>query len=268
MAFYARDFIFNGTMSQELGLTISSSGPESSTDSGSGVTLITQKTYRRPQNYLLGVEQAPVLTFPISFNSESKINATFATFIEKKLFGQMGYKNLQVIQPDTMDYYWRCSFTDANKIKTVGGEIVGWDVNCTCDAPWGWSFPRTIIYPTSSTFYNPPIANISIPYNNRSGNNDYSFPSIQFTMGVSGGNFSITNTTDNSRIFSFTGLSANEVITVDNNLKIITSSTGLSRFGKFNLNFFRVVSGLNNLLFSGVVKQVKITATDAQKIGG
>ena len=73
MAFYGRDFIFNGTMSQELGLTISSESSEASTNAGSDVEPIIQKIYRRPKNYLLGVEQGPVLTFPISFNLGSDL---------------------------------------------------------------------------------------------------------------------------------------------------------------------------------------------------
>lgn len=267
MSFYARNFIYNGVMSQELGLTISSANAESTTDSGSNVNPIIQKIYRRPVNYLLGVEQAPNLTFPVSFNSESKINAVLAAKVELLLFGKMGYKKLQVIQPDMSDFYWNCFLTDP-QLKTVGGEIVGWDATVNCNAPWGFSFQKTAIYPTSSTFYTPPIANIQIAYNNRSGNNDYSYPIIEFTMGVAGGSFGIINTSDDNRTFSFTGLSANEVITVDNDLQIITSSTGLYRLNKFNKKFLRLVYGLNNLVFNGGVKQVKIKQTNAQKIGG
>ena len=185
MSFYARDFIFNGIPSQELGLTISSDGPESSNAAGSDVELKTIKIYRRSTNYLVGVEQAPSLSFPISLNSEKKITAQFAAQVERKLFGQIGpYKKLQVIQPDMDSYYWDCFLTSPQR-KRNGGEIVGWDATILCDAPWGKSFEKTYTYNFTST-----LNNYAMDYNNRSGNNDYTYPKIQFTMNNAGGNFS------------------------------------------------------------------------------
>lgn len=262
MAFYGRDFIFGGTMSQELGLTISSESSEASTNAGSDVEPIIQKIYRRPKNYLLGVEQGPVLTFPISFNSETKINATFAAKIEQLLFGKLTYQKLQVIQPDTSMYYWNC-FLKNPQIKRVGNEIVGWNCDVTCDSPWAYSFPRSASYTMT------PPSPRTVIFNNKSGNNDYSFPTVAFTMNGSGGTFSIVNTTDDSRRFYFTGLSANESISVDNSLQIITSSTGQRRLDKFIYKkFFRVLPGANQLMISGNASLVNIYYVDAQKIGG
>ncbi len=262
MSFYAEDFIFDGKPSQELGLTISSNSPEDSTDASSDVDLILEHIYRRPVDYLLGTDQNKKLSFPISFNSESYIPATFAPYIARKLFGQKRYKKLQVIAPDYSQYYWNCFLTQP-KLKTVGGQIVGWDCVVQCDSPFAWSFAR----PNNFTF-TPPISNYSAIINNRSGNNDYTYPTIVFTMSNVGGSFTIQNSSDGNRLFQFTALAANEVVTVDNNLQIITSSTGLLRLSHFNKYFFRLIPEINSLLFSGNVSSMSISYPDAQKIGG
>ncbi len=263
MSFYARNFIFNGIPSQTLGLTISSENAEDSTNAGSDVEPKIIKIYRRPTNYIVGVEQSPELTYPVSFNSESFISATFAAQIEQKLFGQMGYKKLQVIQPDMDSFYWNC-FLKSPQMKTVGGQIVGWNATVECDSPWAKSFERTLPYNYTSA-----LSASALMYNNRSGNNDYSFPNLQFTMNNAGGNFIMYNTTDANRFFMFTGLSPNEVITVDNERQIITSSpTGINRLPNFNKHWFRVKPGRNDLLLYGNISQLKIIYTDAQKIGG
>ena len=60
MAFYGRNFTFDGISSEIHNLTISSTDGESST-SGTNVQLITEKLYRRPKEFLYGV-QDPNLT--------------------------------------------------------------------------------------------------------------------------------------------------------------------------------------------------------------
>lgn len=263
MSFYAEDFIFDGHPSQEYGLTISSNSPEDSTDASSDVTLLTEHLYRRPVRYLLGVDQDKVLSFPISLNSESYIPATFAPFIARKLFGRVnGYRKLQVIAPDYSQYYWNCFLLNP-KLKTVGGQIVGWDATVECDSGFAWSFARS-----NNFTFTPPISNYSIVLNNRSGNNDYTKPNIVFTMSNVGGTFTIVNTSDANRTFQFTTLSANEVVTVNNDLEIITSSTGLLRLSHFNKKFFRLIPEINSLLVSGNVASMNISWPDAQKIGG
>lgn len=261
MSFYAKDFIFNNIMSQSLGLTISSDGAEDANDAGSNVEPVIIKIFRRPTNYLVGVEQGPVLTFPVSFNSENKINAVFAARIERILFGQMFYKKLQVIQPDTSMYYWNC-FLESPKRKRVGGEIVGYSATVTCDSPWAKSFPRDTLITL-----NPPTP-LTYNLNNRSGNNDYTYPKVEFQMSNAGGYLLINNVTD-SRGFYISGLAPNEIITIDNDLQIITSSLNdTNRLPNFNKNWFREVPDLNVLNISGNAKYIKITQTDAQKIGG
>jgi phage-related protein len=79
---------------------------------------------------------------------------------------------------------------------------------------------------------------------------------------------SITNLDDSNRVFSFTGVSPNEVLTVNNSLQTISSSTGLIRLSYFNKHFLRLVPGVNRLRIQGNVGSVAMTTQFvAKKIG-
>jgi hypothetical protein len=79
----------------------------------------------------------------------------------------------------------------------------------------------------------------------------YVYPKIDFTTSSTTTSFSIKNINDNDRLFSFTGISGNENLIIDNDRKIISSSTSLNRLQKFNLNWFRLKTGFNNLVVNG-----------------
>jgi phage-related protein len=262
MSFYARNFVFDKIPGEQWGLTISSTKPEDSSATSSDVKLLTETIYRRSSPFFYGVQQEPVLTFDIELNSEKEIDAVLAPIIERKLFGQMNYKKLQIMAPDYDQYYWNC-FLTSPKIKRVGGMIVGYDCTVTCDAPWAWSFPRT-----TQKVYTPPIANIAYLFNNQSGNNDYMYPTITVAVSNIGGNFSIKNSSDSNRIFTFTGLSSGETIEIDNSHQIIKSSSGQNRLPNFNKKWMRFVPGRNDLVLSGNISTFAITYQNAQKIGG
>jgi len=262
MAFYAANFVFNDIPSENFGLRISSNNGEESTDASSDVTFVTQRVFRKPVLYLLGVSQDKILTFPVSFRSERKIDAIMATQIQKTLFGQIGYKKLQVIAPDYDQYYWNC-YLSSPKIVRVGNEIVGWDADVVCDSPWGYTFAKTLTYS-----YTSPVGNSPILFNNRSGNNDYIPCQIIVTMANTGGNFTIINTSDNNRNFTFSGLAANEIVATDNSVQIITSSLGYNRVPNFNYGWLRFLPGRNDLLVSGQIIKLEIKYRFAQKIGG
>jgi phage-related protein len=77
--------------------------------------------------------------------------------------------------------------------------------------------------------------------------NDYIYePEIK--VALSGGNtgFTLTNTTNANNIFGFTGLTANETITIYSDKSKIKSSTGQPRISNLiNKNWFKLVPGNN-----------------------
>jgi phage-related protein len=262
LAFYASTFIFDGVPSETYNLTISSpSGDLTESEGASNVEIFTEHVYRRPQVYLLGVQETPTLKFPIIIDAPQELSAQDTSLIEKWLFGQRTFKDLCVLQPDMQGVVYRALLTEP-KIRRTGNIIHGFSAMVVCDAPYGWTYPKTTTY-TAST--NPVDASITI--NNLSDANDYLYPTVTFQMVAGGGGLTLTNTSDDSRTWAFTGLSANEIITADNDRKIITSSLNLNRFAT-NYRWFRLIPGVNVIGIAGNVTYVRWTYRFARKIGG
>jgi phage-related protein len=145
----------------------------------------------------------------------------------------------------------------------VGNIVRGVKTTVVCDSPFYYTFPITTTY----TYGSPPSSS-AILFDNFTQDSGYTFPTIEITMNGTGGTATIVNSTDNTRTFQFTGLAANEVINVDNDLQIITSSLSLLRLANFNKNFFRFLKGRNILSVTGNISQLKFTYQFAKKLGG
>ena len=261
MGFWARNFVYDGIISSEYGLTITSNNDTGS--AGADVELYTQQIYRKPKPYLLGVQQTPVLSMPIHINVSDRLSATEDSIISKWLFGRNSYKKLQIIQPDMQYVYYNCIFT-GKQTEIIGNIIRGYYATIICDSPFAWTYPKTITYTYPSGY----LVNDTISMNNSSDMDDYTYPIVSFTMNTFGGSLSIINTSDDNREFAFTGLSAGEIITVDNNLQIITSSiTGVNRLSNFtNYKWFRYIPKMNDLQISGNISSLSFTNQFAKKI--
>jgi len=269
MSFFGKTFIFNGVPSEAYGLYISTpDGGDGSFTAGSGIEPITEKIYRRPVPYMYGVDQTPVLEIPLSVYSDGFIDQERSQRIERWLFGQTQYQKLIIVQNDLQVVYYNCFLTEPQK-TVVGNQITGYNFTALCDAPWGWTNEINNRYTYSANSPTSTIINITMS----TDNNYYTFPTVVFTMNTLGGNFSLTNQSDNNRVFSFTGLLSNEEITVQNDLGIITSKingvdSGFFRVQKFNKNLFRMVKGLNKIQILGNVLNLSIKYKLAKKTGG
>lgn len=87
---------------------------------------------------------------------------------------------------------------------------------------------------------------------NRSSYNGYYKPVLSITMS-GGGDFIITNTSDNNRVFGFEKLPTGELaITVDNKNQIITNSQDINLYPYLKgVKFLRLVRGNNHLKITG-----------------
>ena len=260
MSFYAKAFNYDGIDSDMYNLQIANLDSGLTTNDGSGtVEIIDAFIYRRVKPYFYGIQYDSKLEFPISFFSPDEITAPMLSFIQNWLFGKLQYKQLAIIQNDMDDVYIKCIFTEPTIIK-AGNVAVGISGTCRMDSQFAYLYPKTLTYasplPTSITIYN------------NSHHPDYLYPTLEFTMGLSGGNFSITNTSDSDRIFTFTGLSASETISVNNDLGIVNSSSGSPVLSKFNKNFLRLIPGKNVLTLSGAsVSKFDLTYQFLRRIG-
>lgn len=265
MSFFGRSFVYDGIPSETHNLFISSpDGGDVKTSGGSDTEVISEKIRRRSRLFTYGFDQSPTLKFEIMVNAPSK-NGLTAVDIEvakRWLLGRQGYKKLQIMQPDMQDVYFNCIFTNSQEHK-VGNIIRGLTFDVICDAPWGFAFDKILTYDYIVAFID-----TTIFINNLSDDNYYLYPQLDVTMNSTGGDITITNANDNGRIFEFTSMSPDEVISINNDLQIMESSTGLFRLSNFNKNWLRLVRGINELSVVGNVSQLLFTLQYARKIGG
>jgi phage-related protein len=277
MAFWGTSFTFRGIPCENYNLFISSFGDSSSDILSAGntsVKIITQDLLRRPRPYLLGVQQTPVLEIPMSFNSPNFLTSIDMRIIESWLFGHFQYYPLQIMQDDLQDVYFNVIF-NTPQIQRSGNLIRGINAVAVCDAPWGWSSIKTGSYAFNGT-------SGSMNFMNLSDDNGFLYPIIECTMGSTGGNLTIINSQDlvttsgsvTTRPFTFTGLSPYEVLTIDNDRKLITSSIGANRLSNFisslpvvnSKNWLRFLPGQNTLNITGNLTKLLITYQLARKI--
>lgn len=262
MGFYAESFVYDGLPSEFYNLRIANLGESNSSNSGNGtVEIIDEYIFRKPVPYFYGVHYNSKLSFPVSIFSPDEITAIDASYIQDWLMGQLSYKQFAVIQPDMVSFYFNSIFTDPSIVR-VGNVIRGFECTCLCDSQFAWNYPATKTY----NYSNP--SGEAIVFHNNSHYKGYLYPQMTFTMNASGGDLSITNATDGNREFLFEGLSAYEVITVNNELGIIESSSGARRLSKFNKNFLRFLPGINTLSLTGNISQLTLTYQFMRRVSG
>lgn len=259
MAFYARSFIFDDTPSDLYGLIISSNDSGESSSPTSNIELKTQEIFRRPTRFFYGVQQTPPIELSVSFRTtENELTAEDSALAQKWLFNQPTYKILRIQQPDLEDYYFKGVFVDGNVVR-VGNIVVGFDAKFICDSPFAYGNTKTINFTQSNKTYR---------IYNESENLFYTYPKLEIHMNGTGSDFIIKNVTDNNRTMSINNLVAGEVVTIDNDLQIITSSTGDNTLNKIEspIQFFRLLNGLNEVYLFGHIVKVTLTYTPLKRI--
>ena len=246
--YFGCEFVFDSIPSRNYDLRImdfQSSGVDSE-DVGSEVDIVQKTIYRRSRPYFYGRSTNKNLEFDLTIGSADPISADDRSIINKWMLGRMDYLPFQIIQSDMSSIIFYVIFDKASA-KYVGNVNRGMSFHGICRDPWGFEEQKTLI----KTYSVSAIVNETWNFMNLSANSDYLKPTLSFTMAGIGTYLNLTNITDNSRIFSFTGLSALETMTVDNDREIISSSTGLMRMSNFNKKFFRLIPGLNQITIDG-----------------
>ena len=265
MAFYADTIIFDSIPSEFYNLFLGeiNGAGEASTATSQDISLLTQKLYRRPIPLFWGSEQTPVLTFPLSLYSPDEIMAPMFSKISQWLFGAMNYKRLIICQPDMQNIFFQC-FLTAPQIVRTGNLITGTTCTVVCNAPWGWTDSWTYSYDYTDIEF---LVSDSVIIDNESANNFYTYPTVTATANIFGGYLDIINTSDANRDFHIT-LSPYEIITIDCDNQIITSSIENYPIQNFNKNWLRFIPGFNYLTVTGMISSLEITNPQPVKIGG
>lgn len=265
MSFLGGCFTWNGITSKDFGLILASiNNSLNEVPSGSGIEIQGVSSIKNPRKLFLGAKENQVLEFPVEIVSEKPLDLPTFLRIKQWLFGSPGYHKLQIEDEWYSDFYFNCILKPSEDIK-FGGEYFGLRCSVECDSPYAYTFPQTQTYTFDSSVIN------YFEFDNFSAEIHGLRPIIEFKMSKSGKEFSIKNLATN-REFKMAGLSPNEVITVDNQNEIITSSTNLNRFKNLskgrNQGYFSLVHGRNKLECHGLLEYLKITYQFAVRLGG
>jgi phage-related protein len=267
MSFWGSSFIFDGKPSEFYDLRIYDFNPSNPAESpaGGNASVYEKWLYRRDKPYFYGRYYDSSLEFDFTVGSFSNIDANTRSAIERWLLGRPTYLPLRIVQDDMTEIVYNVIITQSTHVF-VGNMSYALTLHAKCNAPWGFYYPATLgkTYPGG-------ISTESFNYYNSSDSANYNKPTIVFTMDSTGSStnyFSLTNTTDDGRIFRFDNLTPGEEISVDNDKGIITSSNGSLRMANFNKNFFRLVQGNNALVLAGYITQFTLDAEFARIVGG
>ena len=243
LAFSAQHILFNGISSERFGLTLYNTNGDLDETDGVSFSVLHSSLHNGQQFVFLGDEPKDPIRLELFFVSETPLDSAMQGAISRWLVGHNGYRELRFVQPDMATLRVGCIFHELRFLQ-VGNDTVGVVVVGECDS---WCFRGNDMYKY--------IAGESGDFviNNMSDINDYVYPGIVITMPYGGGDFTLINHTDHDRESTFTELAGDEVITLDNFRKIITSSHSLRRLSNFNKKWIRLLPGKNvfSFVFTG-----------------
>ena len=236
MAFWAEHILYDGISSERFGLRLYNDNGGLETTSGSSFSILRNALQGGTEYVYLGRENKDPLPIELQMVSEKPLDAAMQGAIHKWLIGKNGYRELRIVQNDMHSLRIGCIFNEIqflqNGNETVGVIITGEGNSCY------FRDNDTVVDIKASSSGSFIVMNLS-------DTDDYVYAQLEIKMPAGGGDFSLENVTDNSRTFSITELSGDEVITVDNLRKIISSSTTIKRLGNFNKKWVRLLPGKN-----------------------
>lgn len=268
--FSAKYFIYDGRMSANYGLQIVDFDDNVVKEIDTySPTLSLQKVPGLLRFFHGGVEYDSAPTCEFSILSETEIPIELMGEILSWLVGRKQFKNIQFIGGDSDDYVFRCVFTSVKTIR-INGHCHGFRLTAQFESPFAIGASETEDINTGSS---------TISIRNKSDIIDgYVYPTISFkvngtcnsdaqainwamsqksletqnddgtTTPLSNYNICIINMTDDeNRRFIFAGLEAGEEITVDNEVRYISSSINGEKLSNFNKNWLRLRKGYNQL---------------------
>ena len=160
--------------------------------------------------------------------------------ILRQLTGFYGYRQMQIYSYEYDELLFFNVRINNVRYKKIGGDTVGIILDMECDSQFAWSKEYKTIYDVK--------ANEIISFYNISDElYDYLKPVVIIKSKDPITNLEIKNISDNNRVTSIKNISANEVITMDSNKEKLKASTDRLILNDFNMNFIRLVGGINKL---------------------
>lgn len=261
IAFTACEFVYDNISSSEWGLSIvSMQGGEIS---GKNITteLSSVQIPRRSKSLVFGKKLNTNLSFQIKVmkTDNTPVDRFQVSEITSWLLRPKNPKRLFILQKDLYDTYYECVITEVENVE-IGNQIYGFIFTVECNSPYAWQTEKTLLVGENTGIK-------TITFNNRSADFNLLRPVIKFETSIIGDSFYIKNLSNNDLTMEFTGLSANETITIDCDRKTIVSSTGLKRLSNFNKKYMELIYGANQLEIGGNITTMEMTYQFAKQVG-
>ena len=241
------NFLFDGTSSHLFGLVIGHIGNTGveSISTYSNIELVQDRSLNRIEPYHYGIKYPERLEFPMEiYNKHGEHYEMYEVqAIQEWLFGRNQAKYLSILDPDKGGEAYLCWLTSPEIIK-LDNKVIGWKFTVVTHS----CYSHTNIYEES--FVSDDDFSIS-HFHNMSNVEDYLYPEMEIHLQGLTTFVRIENISDNSRVFQITNLRRNSIVTVNNDLHLMSANNPDDIFENFNLNWFRFVPGHNRLLISG-----------------
>lgn len=274
MAVFGKYFEFNGKSSEDFDLTIVSFDVLNSISMGleRNVNIGEMNFFRQRPNHF-GATYTNPLQFDVTvvknpdtsdrkFFTRSEIgqiNAWLTSPRFPKLFHMTDYDDATE-SDEYVDYF----VTIQNVESTFIQEVIGLKFTLTCDSPFGYSEEKEEILSTSGKKY-------SI-FNETDDLESYIYPVIEVTP-KDKNDITITNITDNASSITFNPTGANNTIYIDcqnltikNSIGTLIPLTDLNILDPQKIYWFKLLSGQNEISFSGNAT-IKIKYREYRKVG-
>jgi len=267
MAFYGCEFVFDGIPCSEHGLMVYHFGSTGQSDvSFQAGDVSEDRVSKRYDALMYGLTQNKSLEYTLVFgaNTDSMdVDESLDRFeveaIAAWLTGHDTRKWLTIVQEDMESFRYRCIISDLRLI-TYGNVPWAFSCNVSCDSPFAYTFPEERAYKVPGE--------LSVNLFNRSSYNGFYRPKMEIAL-QGAADFSITNHSDNDRVFAFEALPTGGALTiyVDNKNQVITNNLDLNLYPYSNYGFFRMVRGDNLITIRGQ-GDVKFICEFPVSIGG
>ena len=262
---YGSHFEYDGRSSFEFGIIMVNITSERFTNlSGviEGVTIFNKSSKR---NYLIddNYSNSPV-AFEVDFITENErvLFQDECRKIEKWLFNRHNYRRFYI---DTLDdcgespyeaidqkakrLYRNCRFINPSRIEDGNG-TVGYHATVECDSGYWWqdAISKTFNIDNNSSGYTEIKVKVDTDID------DYVYPKVSILTGLSGGDITITNATDDTqRQTKFEDIPPNTLLTIRSDINYISGNYYQNFINRY---FPRLLDGINHIIVGGDIKTI------------
>lgn len=241
-------------LSEFDGWFIQAISPTQSSKSGGSITVYQDFIYSKPKPLFQGATYQGNKTFKVRIGKRKQFDAMEEDLLRSWLEGYVTYRPMTFIQNDLLNLTFNVIITDI-ETKFIGGKPAYMELDIQCDSPYAYEPQKTYEIPVgASTLIN------------TSSETGYTMPSISFRNTVANGTVSISNDTDNGNEFVFTNAMQGEIIKVDMDRQIVTSSMRSNVLANCNKGWLYLIKGENHLYVDGSVSYFKISYANARKV--